>query len=202
MPPSLATKAKKWVAEEVIELEGCFQARDLCNEPANLLNSTSYLKKIRSWGKSYGYKVSVLNKPKLSKLKMNGILAVNQGSNNPPYLVIGEYKPQKAKSHILLVGKGVTFDSGGISLKPSAGMGEMKMDMGGSAAVIGAMNNVARLKLPVRVTSLMPLVENMPSASAQRPGDVITMYNGLTVEVDNTDAEGRLILADAFELRD
>jgi len=130
---------------------------------------------------------------------MGGLLAVNQGSTHPPTFTVLDYKPKgKAKAVVALVGKGVTFDSGGISIKPSEGMGEMKSDMGGAAAVIGAVESAARLALPIRVIGLVPATDNMPDGSAQRPGDVITTYSGITVEVGNTDAEGRLILADAL----
>jgi leucyl aminopeptidase len=128
---------------------------------------------------------------------MGGVLGVSQGSTHPPRFIILEYGDTK-KSPVVLVGKGVTFDSGGISIKPSAGMAEMKMDMSGAAAVIGTFEAVARLRLPIHIVGLIPSVENMPSGSSIRPGDIIRHYNGKTSEVDNTDAEGRLILADAL----
>ena len=132
---------------------------------------------------------------------MGGVLGVSQGSTHPPRFLILEYGPP-AKRPIVLVGKGVTFDSGGISIKPSAGMAEMKMDMSGAAAVIGTFEAVAQLKLPVHIIGLIPAVENLPSGSSIRPGDVLRHYNGMTSEVDNTDAEGRLILADALAYAD
>lgn len=128
---------------------------------------------------------------------MGGVIGVCQGSARPPRFIILEYGPA-SKKPVVLVGKGVTFDTGGISIKPSANMAEMKMDMSGAAAVIGAFEAVARLKLPVHLIGLIPAVENMPSGSAVRPGDILRHFNGKTSEVDNTDAEGRLILADAL----
>lgn len=130
---------------------------------------------------------------------MGGLLAVNKGSEQPPTFAILDYKPKgKAKKTVALVGKGVTFDSGGISLKPAQGMDEMKSDMSGAAVVIAAVEAAASLGLPLRVVGLVPATDNMPGGSAQKPGDVITTMSGITVEVGNTDAEGRLILADAL----
>lgn len=131
-------------------------------------------------------------------MKMGGILAVNKGSVDPAKLVVLEYKPKKYSQTIMLVGKGLTFDSGGVSLKPAAGMQDMKHDMCGGAAVLGVMKVVAREKPAVRVVGLVPTTDNMMSGSATKPGDIITHYNGITSEVINTDAEGRLILADAL----
>jgi leucyl aminopeptidase len=131
---------------------------------------------------------------------MGALLGVAQGSDNPPALIVIRYSPEGAAegTHLGLVGKGVTFDSGGISIKPSEGMEKMKYDMGGGAAVLGAMRAIAQLKPPVRVTAFVPTVENMVSGRAQRPGDIVTSMSGKTIEVLNTDAEGRLILADAL----
>ncbi|MBI4711154.1 MAG: leucyl aminopeptidase family protein [Candidatus Omnitrophica bacterium] len=141
----------------------------------------------------------VLGLAELKKLGMNGILAVNQGSVTPPALIIMEYgKEYKEQGTICLVGKGVTFDTGGISIKPSKGMEEMKYDKSGAIAVIATMGLVADLKLPLHIVGLAPCAENNVAADPQRPGDIIRMYNGKTVEVMNTDAEGRLILADAL----
>ena len=127
-------------------------------------------------------------------------MGVAQGSADPPALIIMQYKPEKAVSadHLGLVGKGVTFDTGGISIKPSEGMEKMKYDMAGGAAVIGAMQAIALLKPPIAVTGIVPAVENMPGSRAQRPGDIVTSLSGKTIEILNTDAEGRLILADAI----
>ncbi|MGQ0464270.1 MAG: leucyl aminopeptidase [Sporichthyaceae bacterium] len=145
-----------------------------------------------------GVGVEILDEKALKKGGYGGILGVGQGSASPPRLVKLTYRNSKAKKHLALVGKGVTFDSGGLSLKSSEGMVTMKCDMGGAAAVIGATRAIAKLKLPINVTTYAPMVENMPSGTAQRPSDVLTMYSGKTVEVLNTDAEGRLILADAL----
>ncbi len=134
----------------------------------------------------------------LKKGGYGGILAVGQGSTSPPRMVKLTWKHKKATKHVAFVGKGITFDSGGLSLKPADAMITMKCDMGGAAAVVSAIRAIARLNLPVNVTAWAPMAENMPSGTAQRPSDVLTMYSGKTVEVLNTDAEGRLILADAL----
>jgi leucyl aminopeptidase len=145
-----------------------------------------------------GLRVTILGIKELQKEKMGGILGVSQGSAQEPRLIVIEHRPKKPKKSVVLIGKGVTFDSGGISIKPSAGMGWMKYDMCGAATVVGVMRAVADLDLPIKVVGLVPAVENMPSGTAIKPGDVITTASGKTVEVDNTDAEGRLILADAL----
>jgi leucyl aminopeptidase len=142
--------------------------------------------------------VEVLDEAALAAGGFGGILAVGQGSANPPRLVRMAYEPQGASNHLALVGKGITFDSGGLSLKTANGMAAMKMDMAGAAAVLAAMRAIALLGLPVRVTAYLAVAENMPSGTAQRPGDVITAYGGRTVEVLNTDAEGRLVMMDAL----
>ena len=129
---------------------------------------------------------------------MGGLLGVSQGSAEEPRVIVIEHRPKKPKKSVVLVGKGVTFDSGGISLKPSKGMGWMKYDMCGAATVMGVMRAVADLDLPIKVVGIIPATENLPSGTATKPGDVLTMASGKTVEVDNTDAEGRLILADAL----
>ncbi len=174
-------------------------ARELVNEPANVLNAAELAKRARKMASESGLTIKVYGQKELEKMKMGGILAVNQGSNNPPALIQMEYgKSYKSKGTLCLVGKGVTFDTGGLSIKPAKGMEKMKYDMAGSAAVTGAMKAIADLKLPVHVVSLTPAVENNVSNEPIRPGDIIKMYNGKTVEVLNTDAEGRLILADAL----
>jgi leucyl aminopeptidase len=136
----------------------------------------------------------------MAKLGMGALLGVAQGSTNPPFLISLEYRPSRTegKDHLALIGKGVTFDTGGLSIKPSDGMEKMKYDMAGAAAVIGAMRAIAQLKPPMPVTAYAPLVENMINGDAQRPGDIVTTLSGKTVEVLNTDAEGRLILADTL----
>ncbi|GAB3081406.1 leucyl aminopeptidase [Corynebacterium aquatimens] len=173
-------------------------ARDLVNTPANYLFPASYADIVADLGRSAGLTVEVLDESALAEQGFGGILAVGQGSARPPRLVHLSWAPADAERSVALVGKGVTFDTGGISIKPAAGMDQMVMDMGGSAAVCAAVLAAAQLNLPVRVDAWMALAENMPSGSAQRPGDVITHYGGITSEVLNTDAEGRLVLADAI----
>ncbi|MFV2071293.1 MAG: leucyl aminopeptidase [Thermoanaerobaculales bacterium] len=174
-------------------------ARDLANRPSNDLTPEALASSAREMGEEVsGLRITVLGMKELLKEKMGGILAVAQGSQEEPRLIVIEHRPKKPKKSIVLVGKGVTFDSGGISIKPSAGMGWMKYDMCGAATVVGVMRAVAALELPIKVVGLIPTVENMPSGTAIKPGDIISMASGKTVEVDNTDAEGRLILADAL----
>ena len=148
----------------------------------------------------YGLACEVLDRDAMEKLGMGALLGVAQGSAEPPVLIVIRYRPAEAaaSSHLGLVGKGVTFDSGGISIKPADGMEKMKYDMAGGAAMIGAMRAIAELKPDLTVTAFIPCVENMPGSRAQRPGDIVTALSGNTVEVVNTDAEGRLILADAL----
>jgi leucyl aminopeptidase len=155
---------------------------------------------VRSQSKIPGVTVEIWDEKKLAKEKCHGILSVGQGSVRPPRLVKISYKPTKSKAHLALVGKGITFDTGGISLKPATGILGMKYDMAGAATVAQAAFAIARLKLPIAVTAYMCIAENMPSGSATRPNDVITFRNGKTVEVTNTDAEGRLVLADGLIL--
>lgn len=176
---------------------GTVLARDLANAPGNEIYPETLAQAAVEAGRRGSFEVRVLGEAELSELGMGGVLAVNRGSDREPRFIILEYGPP-TKRPVVLVGKGVTFDTGGISIKPSAGMAEMKMDMSGAAAVIGTFESVARLRLPVRLVGLIPAVENMPGSSAQRPGDIIRHLNGKTSEVDNTDAEGRLILADAL----
>jgi len=176
----------------------CF-ARDLINTPSAMLTPELFVRAARKAALEHKLQVKVWKEPELRKAKMNAILAVGQGSCNPPRMAAVTYRGAKRKGlDIVLVGKGVTFDSGGISIKPSAKMDEMKGDMSGAAVTLAAMTAAARLKLKVNVVAVMPLVENMPGGGAQRPGDIIRTASGQTVEVKNTDAEGRLILADAL----
>jgi leucyl aminopeptidase len=142
--------------------------------------------------------VIILGESELSEKKFGALLAVAAGSNSKPRLVVLDHHPKQAAKTIVLVGKGITFDSGGINLKPSSGMEEMKSDMAGAAAVAGTLLALSKINPSIRVVGVMPMVENMPSGTATRPGDVITTYSGKTVEINNTDAEGRLILADAL----
>lgn len=190
---------KNIIARTMIICDGVRLARNLANMPANKLNADLLAREALSFSKKLGIKTIVFKKTEIERHKMGGLLAVNQGSKNEPRFIIMEYNLEKRKLPcIVLVGKGVTFDTGGISLKPSANMDEMKMDMSGAAAVIATMQTIARLKLSVRLIGLVPATDNMPSGSALCPGDIIHISNGKTVEVENTDAEGRLILADAL----
>lgn len=174
-------------------------ARDMANEPANQWTPYSFAKEGQRIARQYGMKCRVLGKGDMKRLGMGGILGVNQGSSLPPKMVIVEYvPPQKKYQTILLVGKGLTFDSGGVSIKPAPGMEDMKYDMCGGAAVLSAMQAVGEVRPSKRVIGIVPATENMVSGSAIKPGDIIHHYNGLSSEVINTDAEGRLILADAL----
>ncbi len=182
-----------------IACAGTNLARDLANAPANEIYPESLTRRAQAAGRHSGFTVKVLNENRIRSLGMGGLTGVSLGSNRPPRFNIMEYGPRRSKvPTVVLVGKGVTFDSGGISIKPAAGMGEMKMDMSGAAAVIGTMAVAAQLGLPVHLIGLVPATENMLGGSAMKPGDIITHLNGKTSEVDNTDAEGRLILADAL----
>lgn len=184
-----------------IVLDATCIARDLVNEPLSYLTAEQYSHDIKKLGKEKGFKVEVFNKSKIEALKMGGLLAVNKGAPNPPTFNIMEWKPEKAtnKRPYVLVGKGVVYDTGGMSLKPTPNsMDYMKCDMGGSASVVGAMCAISEAKLPIHVIGLVPATENRLDGNAYVPGDVIKMFNGMTVEVLNTDAEGRMILADAL----
>jgi len=174
------------------------EARDMANEPGNAWTSKEFADYAGTLAKTYGLKYTCLEKKDLEKLGMGGILAVNQGSAIPPRMVILEYRPEKESDTILLVGKGITFDSGGISLKPPSGMEEMKYDMCGGAAVLATMQAVGEEKPGVGVVAVIPATDNMSGSSAVRPGDIIRHFNGVTSEIVNTDAEGRMILADAL----
>jgi leucyl aminopeptidase len=195
---ALMADVKKGLAVGEGIVNGVTLARDLTNAPSNEIYPETLAQRAKELA-PLNVKVTALNKAQIEKLGMGGLLGVNQGSLRPPFFIIMEWNGgKKGEQPIVLVGKGITFDSGGISIKPSAGMGEMKMDMGGAAAVIGAMRSIAELKLPRNVIGLVPTTENMPSGSAYKPGDVLTFLNGKTAEIDNTDAEGRLVLADAL----
>jgi leucyl aminopeptidase len=174
--------------------------RDLANEPANLLTPLLMADAARKMAAEYGLECEILDREQMAKLGMGALLGVAQGSAEPPALIVVRYKPASGdgKAHLGLVGKGVTFDTGGISIKPADGMEKMKYDMAGGAAMLGAMRAIAQLKPSIPVTALVPCVENMPGSRAQRPGDIVTAMSGKTIEVINTDAEGRLILADAL----
>jgi len=174
------------------------RARDLVNTPSNDLNPAAFAALVQEAGKEHGLKVQVLDENELAKGGYGGILGVGSGSASAPRLVKVAYTSPKATKHLALVGKGITYDSGGISLKPAGHNETMKCDMGGAAAVFATVVAAARLGLEVNVTGWLALAENMPSGSAVRPGDVLRMYSGKTVEVLNTDAEGRLVMADAL----
>jgi leucyl aminopeptidase len=172
--------------------------RDMINTPPSDLHPADFAKTAVATCRTLKLEVEVLDEKQLARGKFGGLIGVGQGSAHPPRLVRIAYRHRAAKRHLAFVGKGITFDSGGISIKPAAGMDAMKSDMSGAAAVLGAMTAIARLKPQVNVTGYMAMAENMPSGSAQRPSDVITIRGGRTVEVLNTDAEGRLVLADAI----
>ena len=185
-------------------------ARDLSNEPPNVLTPVELAKAAQKMAKEVGLKVRILELAELKKRKMGAMLAVAQGSHNPPRLIVLEHNPPtggkskkgkkaaRQRPTVCLVGKGVCFDSGGLSLKPSASMVKMKHDMSGGATVVGAMRAIALQKLPLHVVGIVGAVENMPSGHAYRPDDILTSASGKTIEVTNTDAEGRLVLADAL----
>lgn len=186
------------VAEDVsIICEATCLARDLGNAPGNEIYPETLAEAAKASAMRAGFRATILDEHDIRNLGMGGVIGVSQGSVHPPRFIVLEYGNSKRRP-VVLIGKGVTFDSGGISIKPSAGMAEMKMDMSGAAAVIGTFEAVSRLKLPVHIVGLIPAVENMPSGSSIRPGDILRHHNGKTSEVDNTDAEGRLILADAL----
>ncbi len=191
--------------QEIDELQSLIQAvyyaRDLVNEPLSYLTAEQLAKEIQKMGTEAGFSVEVLTKKKIESLKMGGLLSVNKGSVDPPTFSILEYKHPGAKNSrpVVLVGKGIVYDTGGLSLKPTPdSMDYMKCDMAGAAAVAGAFYAIASAKLPVHVIGLIPATDNRPDGNAYVPGDVIKMYDGTTVEVLNTDAEGRMILADAL----
>ena len=179
-------------------IEGTNLTRDLVSEPGNILHPDEYSKRIKSLTK-YGLKVVVYDEKKLKKLGMNALLGVGQGSIRGSYLVTIEWNGKKSKNKpVAFVGKGVCFDTGGISLKPAKFMEDMTYDMAGSAVVVGLMKNLALRKAKINAVGVVGLVENMPGGNAQRPGDIVKSYSGKTIEILNTDAEGRLVLADAL----
>lgn len=198
----VSSAASKTDVEQLnILVDATYTARTLVNEPQSYLDAVQMAKDFEKMGKDAGVKVDVLTKAKIKSLKMGGLLAVNMGSQTPPTFTIMEYKPAKAvnKNPIVLVGKGVVYDTGGLSLKPTANsMDYMKSDMGGAAVVASSIYGAAKMKLPVHIIALIPATDNRPGELAYAPGDVVKMHNGMTVEVLNTDAEGRMILADAL----
>jgi leucyl aminopeptidase len=198
--------AKKQSAHGAAVATAVATARDLVNTPPSHLFPAEFAKRAKALGESIGLEVEVLDDKALHKAGYGGVIGVGQGSSRPPRLVrlvhrgskLAKGKKGKAGKRVALVGKGITFDTGGISIKPAASMHYMTSDMGGAAAVIATVTLAAQQQLPIDVIATVPMAENMPSATAQRPGDVLTQYGGTTVEVLNTDAEGRLILADAI----
>ncbi len=174
-------------------------ARDLCNHPANVMTPSRVVREAQTIAKAFNIKLTVLERKDQQKLGMGGMLGVARGSQEPPKFIVLEYSGGKKKDRpVVLVGKTITFDSGGISLKPSENMEQMKADMTGGAEVLGTVRAAAQLGLPLNVVGILPSTENMPGGKATKPGDVLRMLNGKTVEVQNTDAEGRLVLADGL----
>lgn len=196
---------KSSVSEDVIVeinalLDAVFLTRDLVNEPQSHFNTVQFADAIADAAASFGFEVEIMGKEKIEALKMGGILAVNRASHVPPRFCVLEWKPEHARNTqpVVLIGKGVVYDTGGLSLKPSEAMDYMKCDMAGAATVVGTLAVAAKTKLPVHLIGLIPATDNKIGENALAPGDVITMASGKTVEVVNTDAEGRLILADAL----
>ncbi len=183
-----------------IVMEATLTARTLVNQPVNYLNAEALAHEIKQMAEDVGIKADILNKNKIEALKMGGLLAVNQGSIDPPTFTIFEYKPKNAKNTqpLIFVGKGVVYDTGGLNIKTGDFMNTMKCDMSGAAAVAAAVFAIAKAELPLHVIALAPATDNRPGENAFASGDVITMFDGQTVEIVNTDAEGRMILADAL----
>ncbi len=196
--PQVQSGARK---AEIISEAVCF-ARDLGNMPSCDTTPTFLANTAKQIAKEYKLKCEILSKPQMQRLGMGGLLGTSQGSVQPPKFIIMEYKPDGGRGEkadtIVLVGKGITFDSGGISIKPAKDMEKMKYDMAGAAAVLGTMKAVAAIKIPLNVVGLIPCTENLPSGSAVKPGDVLRTITGKTIEIISTDAEGRVILADAL----
>lgn len=196
---SQATAAKNAVSLGQAIAEGVNYARDLGNLPGNICTPTYLASQAKDLGKTKQIKTTVLDEAEMKRLKMGSFLAVSRGSKQPAKLIIMEYKgADKSQAPIVLVGKGLTFDAGGISIKPAAAMDEMKYDMCGGATVFGVMKAVAKLGLNINLVGVVPSSENLPDGDANKPGDILTSMNGTTIEVLNTDAEGRLILCDAL----
>ena len=174
-------------------------ARDMVNEPANYMTPSHMAEMAKRLAETYGLELNILEQEQMQELGMGALLGVAQGSRQPPKLIVLHYKgSDSTQLDVALAGKGVTFDSGGISIKPSEGMGEMKGDMAGGAAVMAAISAIAQLKPKINVAAIIPATENLPSGNALKPGDILTAMNGKTIEIISTDAEGRLILADAL----
>ena len=198
---STSSAANSAISKATAVVEGVVLARDLVNEPGGSLTPQVFARKVTRMAKEKGLTAKVMDEAAIKKAGLGGLLGVNRGSDNPPRFVELTYRPKgKAKATLALVGKGITFDSGGLSIKPWQGMSEMKTDMGGAAAVTGAMSALSSLAPKIRVKGYLPMTDNMLGGDATRPGDVLKIRNGKTIEVINTDAEGRLILADALSL--
>jgi len=198
--PAKLDALRSGVATGALLADCAILVRDMVNEPANVMNPAKMAEIAANVAREVGLDITVLGREEMMTHGMGALLAVAQGSANEPRLIVLEHHgdPSDPSNNIAIVGKGVTFDTGGVSLKQAAGMWEMKSDMGGGASVIGAMRAIGRLKPKINVFGVIPAVENMPSGTAQRPGDIVRAMSGKTIEVDNTDAEGRLILADAI----
>jgi len=189
---------RKAIGESELICRAVAWARDVANEPANVMTPEALANEAKKMASQAGLSCEILGRAEIKRLKMGGLLAVSQGSVHPPRFIVIKNKAARSAAPVVLVGKGITFDSGGISIKPSGDMDKMKFDMCGAAAVMGAAMAVGHLGWKVPLVVVAPVCENMPSGSAQRPGDIIRAMNGKTIEVLNTDAEGRLILADAL----
>jgi leucyl aminopeptidase len=188
------------VATAQIHADATTTARDLVNEPASILTPEALAARAVEIADVAGLECSVLDERELADRGFGGIVGVGKGSHRPPRLIQMRYRPEAASGRVALIGKGITFDTGGLSLKDARGMVDMKTDMAGAAAVIATMGALARLGVSTEVLALVPACENMPGGNALKPGDVITHYGGRTTEVNNTDAEGRLVLGDALAL--
>lgn len=199
VPALSVDAAKEAVTQAVAVANGIDLTKDLGNFPANICTPTYLANTARKMAKEFKLDVEILDRKQLQALKMGSFLSVTNGSVEPPKFIVLKHLGGKSKeAPIVLVGKGITFDSGGISLKPGAAMDEMKYDMGGAASVLGTMRAIAELKLKLNVIVVIPTCENMPSGSATKPGDIVTSMSGQTIEILNTDAEGRLVLCDAL----
>ncbi|MCK5509344.1 MAG: leucyl aminopeptidase [Desulfobacterales bacterium] len=196
--PDDTEESEKLLKKTVAICEGTIFARDLVNTPSNDKKPEQFTQLITDAAEKENLKVKVFDEKELKNNKLEALLAVAAGSESKPRMIVLEYNPKGAKKTVALVGKGVTFDSGGINLKPSTGLDGMKADMSGAAAVAATLIALSKLKLKIRVIGVIPVVENMPSGNASRPGDIVKSYSGKTVEILNTDAEGRLILIDAI----
>ncbi len=200
---SFLTAVKKCAFRGQIAADSVILVRRFVQHPANILTPRKFAREIQSLGRQHKFRCQILDEKKIAAEKMGALMAVAKGSNEPPRLVIMKYNGSRASARpVVIVGKGITFDTGGICLKPIKDMDEMKGDMQGAAIVVGTMVAAARLKLPLNLVGVVPLAENMPSSRATRPSDIVISRKGKTIEIINTDAEGRLILADALDFAD